>query len=170
MFEPPPPAPARCRVLYVSPLKALAVDVERNLRAPLVGILRHAERLRPEWTTDLPCYEPAVAIRTGDTPSRERAAFARRPADILVTTPESLYLLLTSAARETLRSVRQVIVDEIHALVDTKRGAHLAVSLERLEELTGAPLQRIGSRRPSSPSKRRLAFWAATTIAVRRGR
>ena len=134
----------RCRVLYVSPLKALAVDVERNLRAPLVGILRAAERMGAEGTVAVPIHEPTVAIRTGDTPSRERAAFARRPADILVTTPESLYLLLTSAARETLRSVRQVIVDEIHALVGTKRGAHLAVSLERLEELVGVPLQRIG--------------------------
>jgi ATP-dependent Lhr-like helicase len=144
MFEPPPAPADRCRVLYISPLKALAVDVERNLRAPLVGILRTTERMQGEGSTALPVHEPTVAIRTGDTPSRERAAFARRPADILVTTPESLYLLLTSAARQTLRSVRQVIVDEIHALVGTKRGAHLAVSLERLEELTGAPLQRIG--------------------------
>jgi len=144
MFEPPPDPAARCRVLYVSPLKALAVDVERNLRAPLVGILRTAERMRAEGAAGLSLHEPTVAIRTGDTPGRERAAFARRPADILVTTPESLYLLLTSAARQTLRSVRQVIVDEIHALVGTKRGAHLAVSLERLEELAGAPLQRIG--------------------------
>ena len=87
MFEPPPVSGNRCRVLYISPLKALAVDVERNLRAPLVGILRHAELLRAEGTTDPPCYEPAVAIRTGDTPNRARAAFARRPADILVTTP-----------------------------------------------------------------------------------
>ncbi len=144
MFEPLPDPAERCRILYVSPLKALAVDVERNLRAPLIGILRAAERMREEGATELLVHEPTVAIRTGDTPSRERAAFARRPADILVTTPESLYLLLTSAARQALRSVRQVIVDEIHALVGTKRGAHLAVSLERLEELTGAPLQRIG--------------------------
>ena len=144
MFEPPPEPGERCRVLYVSPLKALAVDVERNLRAPLVGILRAAERMREEGAGELRVHEPTVAIRTGDTPGRERAAFARRPADILVTTPESLYLLLTSAARQALRSVRQVIVDEIHAMVGTKRGAHLAVSLERLEEMAGAPLQRIG--------------------------
>ena len=144
MFAPPPERAARCRVLYVSPLRALAVDVERNLRAPLAGILRAAERTRAEGTAGFPLHEPTVAIRTGDTPGRERAAFARRPADILVTTPESLYLLLTGAARQTLRSVRQVIVDEIHALVGTKRGAHLAVSLERLEELTGGALQRIG--------------------------
>lgn len=144
MFERPPDPAARCRVLYVSPLKALAVDVERNLRAPLVGILRAAERMRGERAAEFRVHEPTVAIRTGDTPGRERAAFARRPADILVTTPESLYLLLTSAARQTLRSVRQVIVDEIHAMVGTKRGAHLAVSLERLEDLTGEPVQRIG--------------------------
>jgi ATP-dependent Lhr-like helicase len=144
MFEAPPASPQRCRVLYISPLKALAVDVERNLRAPLVGILRAAEENQREGAAAFPLHEPTVAIRTGDTPGRERAAFVRRPADFLVTTPESLYLLLTSAARETLRSVRQVIVDEIHALVGTKRGAHLAVSLERVEELTGAPLQRIG--------------------------
>jgi ATP-dependent Lhr-like helicase len=144
MFEPEPEPAERCRVLYVSPLKALAVDVERNLRAPLVGILRAAERMGAEETFAGPIHEPTVAIRTGDTPARDRRAFARRPADILVTTPESLYLVLTSAAREALRSVRQVIVDEIHAVVGTKRGAHLAVSLERLEELVGVPLQRIG--------------------------
>ena len=103
--------------------------------APLVGVLRAAERMWEDGSPERPLHEPTVAIRTGDTPSRERAAFLRRPSDILVTTPESLYLLLTSAARETLRSVRQVIVDEIHALVPTKRGAHLFLSLERLEEL-----------------------------------
>jgi ATP-dependent Lhr-like helicase len=144
MFETPPPPEERCRVLYISPLKALAVDVERNLCAPLVGILRAAERLREDGASEHPLHEPTVAIRTGDTPSRERAAFSRRPTDILVTTPESLYLLLTSATREALRSIRQVIVDEIHALVGTKRGAHLAVSLERLEEIARGPIQRIG--------------------------
>ena len=138
MFEPRPSKGARCRVLYISPLKALAVDVERNLRAPLVGIARAADRL------GISVHEPEVAIRTGDTPSRDRARFARAPADILVTTPESLFLLLTSNARETLRSVRLVIIDEIHAMVGTKRGAHLALSLERLEELGPGPLQRIG--------------------------
>src|SRR3712207_3419747 len=101
----------RCRVLYVSPLKALAVDVERNLRAPLVGVARYAERM------EHPFHPLEVAIRTGDTPSRERAQFNRAPADILITTPESLYLLLTSNARDALRSVRTVIVDEVHAMV-----------------------------------------------------
>jgi ATP-dependent Lhr-like helicase len=138
MFEPVPPDAARCRVLYVSPLKALAVDVERNLRAPLAGITRWAERL------DAAVHAPEVAIRTGDTPARERARFARAPADILITTPESLYLLLESQAREALRSVRSVIVDEVHALLGGKRGAHLALSLERLEAIAPRPLQRIG--------------------------
>ncbi|HSV74234.1 MAG TPA: DEAD/DEAH box helicase, partial [Chthonomonadales bacterium] len=138
LFDPPPPVLERCRVLYISPLKALAVDVEKNLRAPVAGILQQAEVMG--WTA----HEPAVAIRTGDTPASERVRFVKRPADILITTPESLYLLLTSAARAALRSVRSVIVDEIHATVGTKRGAHLALSLERLQELTGSPLQRIG--------------------------
>ncbi|MEP6694985.1 MAG: DEAD/DEAH box helicase, partial [Chloroflexota bacterium] len=130
--------PAGCRVVYISPLKALAVDVERNLRGPLVGIRHVAERM------GTPLREPSVAIRTGDTPARERARFAKQPADIFITTPESLYLVLSSSAREGLRDVRTVIVDEIHAMVATKRGAHLALSLERLEELAGHPLQRIG--------------------------
>src|SRR4029453_10649084 len=130
MFEPEPPTESRCRVLYLSPLKALAVDIERNLRAPLAGIAnRAAPRLDPHRV-------PTVAVRTGDTPANERARFQRDPADILITTPESLYLLLTSNAREALRSIDTVIIDEIHALVPTKRGAHLALSLERLEELT----------------------------------
>ena len=133
------PAPAhRCRVLYVSPIKALAVDVERNLRAPLAGITQMARRAGVE------IHEPSVAIRTGDTPASERARFSRRPSDILITTPESLYLLLTSNAREALRSVETVVLDEIHALVPTKRGSHLALSLERLEFLCGRKLQRIG--------------------------
>src|SRR5207302_1133833 len=137
------PAPARpgTRVLYISPLKALAVDVERNLRAPLVGITRQAQRL------GAPYHEPTVAIRTGDTPSRDRARYQREPADILITTPESLYLVLTSRARDALRSVDTVIVDEIHAVVPSKRGSHLALTLERLEALRGPdapPLRRIG--------------------------
>jgi ATP-dependent Lhr-like helicase len=129
MFEPVPPKGQRCRVLYISPLKALAVDIERNLRAPLAGI---ANRAMARGDTH---HQPGVAIRTGDTPAIERARFLRAPADILITTPESLYLLLTSNARETLRSIDTVIVDEIHALVPTKRGAHLALSLERLQAL-----------------------------------
>ncbi|TDC80390.1 ATP-dependent helicase [Micromonospora sp. KC606] len=136
------PAPAearhRCRVLYVSPLKALAVDVERNLRAPLAGIRQAATRLgvAPPKIT--------VGMRTGDTPADERRAFARTPPDILITTPESLFLLLTSAARDSLRGVETVIVDEVHAVAGTKRGAHLALSLERLDELLDRPAQRIG--------------------------
>ena len=150
MFEPPPLPKERCRVLYVSPLKALAVDVERNLRAPLAGITNAAH------ASGAAIHVPEIAIRTGDTPAIERARFGREPADILITTPESLFLLLTSNARERLTSVDTVIVDEIHALVPNKRGAHLALSLERLEalrEMVGAdtkvgpytrPLKRIG--------------------------
>ncbi|MGH3020422.1 MAG: DEAD/DEAH box helicase, partial [Gaiellaceae bacterium] len=116
------------QVLYVSPLKALNYDVERNLRGPLAGI----------------GSELSVAVRTGDTPPKERAAMLKSPPDILITTPESLFLMLTSRARETLRSVRFAIVDEVHAVAGTKRGAHLALSLERLERLTGEPVQRVG--------------------------
>ncbi|MFI2650458.1 DEAD/DEAH box helicase [Micromonospora fulviviridis] len=136
----PPPAEARqrCRVLYVSPLKALAVDVERNLRAPLTGIRQAATRL------GLTPPDITVGMRTGDTPADERRAFARTPPDILITTPESLFLLLTSAARDSLRGVRTVIVDEVHAVAGTKRGAHLALSLERLDALLETPAQRIG--------------------------
>ncbi len=127
-----------CRIVYVSPLKALAVDVERNLRSPLAGIANMARRRGVEF------HEPAISVRTGDTPQRERAKFARQPADILITTPESLYLLLTSQSSEALRTVDTVIIDEIHALVPTKRGAHLSLTLERLEALTKRRLQRIG--------------------------
>jgi ATP-dependent Lhr-like helicase len=140
MFSPAPKKPAT-RILYISPLKALAVDVERNLREPLVGITRQAQRL------GIPYREPTVAVRTGDTPSRDRARYQRAPADILITTPESLYLIVTSLARDALRTVESVIVDEIHAVVPSKRGSHLALTLERLEELRGrgAPrLQRVG--------------------------
>jgi ATP-dependent Lhr-like helicase len=138
MFAPEPPKPARCRVLYVSPLKALAVDVERNLRAPLAGIAQTAQARGDRFVT------PAIALRTGDTPQSDRARFAREPADILITTPESLYLLLTSNARTALTAIDTIIIDEIHALVPTKRGAHLALSLERLQALTSRPPQRIG--------------------------
>src|ERR1700682_4824355 len=137
MFASSPDARERCRVLYISPIKALAVDVERNLRAPLVGIAQAARRLGVEF------YQPSIAIRTGDTPPAERARFLRHPSDILITTPESLYLLLTSNAREALRSVETVVVDEIHAIVPTKRGSHLAMSLERLEHRSGGRVQRI---------------------------
>ncbi|TCP55153.1 Lhr family ATP dependent helicase [Tamaricihabitans halophyticus] len=128
----------RCRVLYVSPLKALAVDVQRNLRAPLAGIRQAATRLGQP--------EPAITVgmRTGDTPAEQRRAFTRSPPDVLVTTPESLFLLLTSAARESLRGVETVILDEVHAVAGGKRGAHLALSLERLDALLAKPAQRIG--------------------------
>jgi ATP-dependent helicase Lhr and Lhr-like helicase len=116
------------QVLYVSPLKALNYDVERNLRGPLAGI-----------GSDL-----SVAVRTGDTPPKERAAMLKSPPDILITTPESLFLMLTSRARETLGGIQVVIVDEVHAVAGTKRGAHLALSLERLERLVGDPVQRVG--------------------------
>src|SRR5262249_9196475 len=138
MFEALPRPAERCRVLYVSPLKALAVDVERNLRAPLAGIANMASFRGTHYEM------PAVAVRTGDTPARERARFRREPSDILITTPESLYLILTSSSRAALRSIDTVIVDEIHALVPTKRGAHLMISLERLEALARQPIQRIG--------------------------
>ncbi|MFI9626190.1 DEAD/DEAH box helicase [Streptomyces sp. NPDC052042] len=136
------PAPAetkkRCRVLYVSPLKALAVDVERNLRSPLTGIRHESVRL------GLPEPEVRVGIRSGDTPPAERRSMVTRPPDILITTPESLFLMLTSSARETLSGVETVILDEVHAVAGTKRGAHLALSLERLDELLPVPARRIG--------------------------
>ncbi|WP_329311646.1 DEAD/DEAH box helicase [Streptomyces sp. NBC_01262] len=136
----PPPADTRrrCRVLYVSPLKALAVDVERNLRSPLTGLRQESVRL------GLPEPEVRVGIRSGDTPPAERRALATRPPDILITTPESLFLMLTSATRDALRGVETVILDEVHAVAGTKRGAHLALSLERLDELLDRPARRIG--------------------------
>ncbi len=161
VFSPTPDRAVRCTVLYVSPLKALAVDVERNLRAPLAGIAAVAERAGAAFRL------PSVEVRTGDTPQRERARMRRTPPDILVTTPESLYLLLTSSARETLTAVETVIVDEIHSLVPTKRGAHLALTLERLEAGRAAglpPLQRIGlsaTQRPLDEAARLLGGYAA---------
>ncbi|MFE7837551.1 ATP-dependent helicase [Streptomyces sp. NPDC057474] len=137
--SPPPADPRkRCRVLYVSPLKALAVDVERNLRSPLTGIRQESVRL------GLPEPELKVGIRSGDTPAAERRALSTRPPDILITTPESLFLMLTSATRDALTGVETVILDEVHAVAGTKRGAHLALSLERLDELLPRPARRIG--------------------------
>nr|WP_231988065.1 DEAD/DEAH box helicase [Nakamurella panacisegetis] len=136
-----PPAAAgarKCTVLYLSPLKALAVDVERNLRSPLIGIGSLAAR------NGVAVPEISVAVRSGDTPSGDRRAFAKDGADILITTPESLFLLLTSRAREMLTGVTTVILDEVHAVAGTKRGAHLAVSLDRLDALLDRPAQRIG--------------------------
>ncbi|MFD5921557.1 ATP-dependent helicase [Kitasatospora sp. NPDC058201] len=135
---PPDEAGRRCRVLYISPLKALAVDVERNLRAPLAGLRQAAVRL------GLPEPDVQVGIRSGDTPAADRRRFATHPPDILITTPESLFLLLTSASREALRGVDTVILDEVHAVAGTKRGAHLALSLERLDALLDRPARRIG--------------------------
>lgn len=136
----PPPAEARkrCRVLYVSPLKALAVDVERNLRSPLTGIRQESVR------RGLPEPEVRVGIRSGDTPAAERRSIATKPPDILITTPESLFLMLTSSARDALAGIETVILDEVHAVAGTKRGAHLALSLERLDELLPRPARRIG--------------------------
>src|SRR5439155_10432316 len=136
--EAPPPPGTGARLLYVSPLRALAFDVEKNLRAPLAGIRLAGERL------GTPVREPVVAMRTGDTPAKERQALLRHPPDILITTPESLYLMLTSQARELLRSVRTLILDEVHAVAGTKRGAHLALSCERLDRIAAEPVQRIG--------------------------
>jgi ATP-dependent Lhr-like helicase len=149
--------PGSVRILYVSPLKALTYDVERNLRAPLAGISLAGARL------GRPVRAVSIASRTGDTPTKERRLVAKRPPEILITTPESLYLLLTSQAREILRGVEHVIIDEIHAVAGTKRGAHLALSLERLERLRapGAPaFQRIGlsaTQRPLETIGRFLA-------------
>lgn len=156
-----PPAKQRTRVLYVSPLKALGVDVERNLRSPLVGITQTARRLGLEPP------EVTVGVRSGDTPSSDRQRLLRQPPDILITTPESLYLMLTSQARETLVNVDTVIVDEVHAVASTKRGAHLAVSLERLDDLLEKPVQRIGlsaTVRPAEEVARFLGGRAPVTI------
>ncbi|MGK5629401.1 ATP-dependent helicase, partial [Streptomyces sp. URMC 123] len=159
----PPPAEAkkRCRVLYVSPLKALAVDVERNLRSPLTGIRHEALRL------GLPEPEVRVGIRSGDTPAAERRSIAVRPPDILITTPESLFLMLTSSARDALTGVETVILDEVHAVAGTKRGAHLALSLERLDRLLARPARRIGlsaTVRPVEEVARYLSPQRAATI------
>ncbi len=150
--EPVPDDKQRCRVLYISPMKALAYDIDRNLRAPLIGIRNAAARLGLE----LP--EVTTGMRTGDTPAVERRRMMKTPPDVLITTPESLYLMLTSQVREVLAAVRWVIVDEVHAVAGTKRGSHLAVSLERLEELADHP-QRIGlsaTQRPLSEIARFL--------------
>lgn len=157
MLHPPPTEPG-CRVLYISPLKSLAVDVERNLRSPLAGIANIAAR------RGVPVHLPEIAVRTGDTPQRERSRFRRAPSDILITTPESLYLLLTSEAATALRTMETVIVDEIHALVPTKRGAHLALSLERLQAITKKPLQRIGLSATQRPLEEVAHFLAGAEL------
>ena len=156
--EPVPADPRqRCRVLYISPLKALAVDIERNLRSPLTGVGHAARRL------GLPGPDISVGVRTGDTAADERRRLAGKPPDILITTPESLFLMLTSQAREALRNVETVIVDEVHALAGGKRGAHLALSLERLDALrqsgapAGDPAKPSQPRRPAEGRPERMA-------------
>jgi len=151
------------RVLYISPLKALAVDVERNLRSPLVGITQAAARRGDSFR------EVTVGVRSGDTSQRDRRTLVTHPPDILITTPESLFLMLTSAARETLRTVDTVIIDEIHAVAGTKRGAHLAVSLERLDALLESPARRIGlsaTVRPHDEVARFLAGSARVQVVA----
>ncbi len=148
----------RTRVLYISPLRALAVDVNKNLRDPLEGIETSARRNRTSVNT------PTVAVRTGDTGAPERRQLIRQPPDILITTPESLYLMLTSRARETLHGVEHVIVDEIHSLAGTKRGAHLMLSLERLEELTTKRPQRIALSATQRPLDEIARFLGGSTL------
>ncbi len=158
---PPVPTERRLRILYVSPLKALAADIERNLRVPLAGLRAAAARL------DLPLPEIVVGMRTGDTPADARRRFPAHPPDILITTPESLYLLLTSRAREALRHLDTVIVDEVHSVVATKRGAHLALSLERLDELLPSPARRIGLSATVRPAEEVARFLGgARTVEV----
>ena len=160
---PPDDRILRTRVLYISPLKALAVDVERNLRAPLVGVTQTAKRL------GMSAPEVTVGVRSGDTTSSDRRLLQRLPPDILITTPESLYLMLTASARDTLRGIETVIIDEVHAVASTKRGAHLALSLERLDLLLDKPAQRIGlsaTVRPREEVARFLAGGAPVTIVA----
>jgi ATP-dependent helicase Lhr and Lhr-like helicase len=145
------------RVLYVSPLKALAVDVERNLRAPLTGIRQTGERL------GVRVPDVSVGIRSGDTPAAERRTLARTPPDVLITTPESLFLMLTSQARESLRHVETVIVDEVHAVAGTKRGSHLGLTLERLDALLPKPAQRIGLSATVRPLEEVARFLGGST-------
>ncbi|MDR1387157.1 MAG: DEAD/DEAH box helicase [Propionibacteriaceae bacterium] len=163
LTRPPQSQAEACRVLYISPLKALASDVRHNLDAPLEGIRRQAAAVGRQLAP------VRVALRTGDTPAPQRRHFARHPADILVTTPESLYLILTSQARHSLVGVETVVVDEIHSLVGSKRGAHLAVSLERLDELLARPAQRVGLSATVRPVDQVAHFLAGgrpvTTVA-----
>jgi Lhr-like helicases len=164
MLRTAPDAPQGCRVVYVSPLKALAADVERNLRSPLTGIANMAKQ------DGVPMRLPEISMRTGDTTQKERARFRKHPGDILITTPESLYLLLTSEAGEALRTVETVIIDEIHALVPTKRGAHMALSLERLEALVGQSIQRIGLSATQRPLEEVARFLGGVDVPESAGR
>ncbi|MBU3750522.1 MAG: DEAD/DEAH box helicase, partial [Mycobacterium sp.] len=148
------------RVLYISPLKALAIDVERNLRTPLAGVSRIAEQ------DGQPAPRITVGVRSGDTTPARRRELVASPPDILITTPESLFLMLTSAARETLAGVQTVIVDEVHAVAGTKRGAHLALSLERLDGLLARPAQRIGLSATVRPPEEVARFLAGAARIV----
>ncbi|QHK21541.1 DEAD/DEAH box helicase [Pseudarthrobacter psychrotolerans] len=152
----PRPPKRKTRVLYISPLKALGVDVERNLRSPLIGITQTAKRL------GLPAPLITVGVRSGDTTTADRRSLLNNPPDILITTPESLFLMLTSRARETLTEVDTIIVDEVHAVAGTKRGAHLAVSLERLDALLPKPAQRIGLSATVEPRELVAQFLAGS--------
>ncbi|MEN1681946.1 MAG: DEAD/DEAH box helicase, partial [Planctomycetota bacterium] len=166
MFQPrAEDAPKGVRVLYLSPLKALGVDIDRNLRAPIAGITAVAAR------TGAAIHTPTVAVRSGDTSTRDRQQIVRHPPDVLITTPESLYLMLTSKAESVLATVEAVIIDEIHVMVPTKRGVHLFLSLERLERLRrceddrAKPMQRIGlsaTQRPLDEVARLLTGAEAT--------
>jgi ATP-dependent Lhr-like helicase len=160
MFTPLPPKEQRCRVLYISPLKALAVDVERNLRAPLAGISNVAAARGESFVI------PTIAVRTGDTPQGDRARFLREPSDILITTPESIYLMLTSNARDVLRSIETIIIDEIHALVPNKRGAHMSLSLERLRRICLQPPQRIGLSATQNPLEEVARFLGGADVEI----
>ena len=157
---PPEDLRQRTRVLYISPLKALGVDVERNLRSPLVGVGQTARRL------GVPVPDVTVGVRSGDTTSQDRRLLVRTPPDILITTPESLYLMLTSQARETLMGVDTVIIDEVHAVASTKRGAHLALSLERLDTLLEKPAQRIGLSATVRPAEEVARFLGGSAPVV----
>src|SRR5712664_189201 len=155
------PLPDEVRVVYVSPLKALSADIHKNLALPRRGIAQRAEAMG----IDPPRI--TAAVRTGDTSQTERAAMLRMPPHILVTTPESLFLLLTAErSRQMLRTVRTVIVDEIHAVIGTRRGAHLALSLERLQEVAAAPLLRIGLSATQRPIKEVARYLVGAQSAI----
>jgi len=156
----PPDAAPGVRVLYISPLKALAYDVERNLRAPLIGVQRTAEILG-----GTPLHPIRISTRTGDTPAQERRLFLRHPGEILITTPESLFLLLGSSAREHLKTVETVIVDEVHSFAGSKRGVHLTLSLERLAIITEKEPQRVALSATVRPAERIAAFLGGRTDA-----
>ena len=155
--DPTPADDPHTRIIYISPLRALAVDVDKNLRGPVKGITLAAERL------GTPTHEPTVGVRTGDTSQKERRQIAKRPPDILITTPESLYLMLTSQARAGLTRVEAVIIDEIHALAGTKRGAHMSLTLERLEAICETPPQRIGLSATQRPLEETARFLGGRT-------